>query len=250
MPLGCDWRYSHPSNRHARRRSSSAPPLRPNRAHVRNRGKASLRVRTRFRRRALSPLLSRFAGSGRRWTGFESTCYAVSTDGIHCQAHLGLFEVNARATTMRSCTVRAAVAQFRPVSDSRPGADPAQRYKALGGSGFGPCRLFRPTGFTKSCARRPHQTRRARFAERRVLVRDGKPICLLLAHVRSDVECAHQSRCTLSDFVAWTDMPMEFGDTAPEHLYTNQTTPYFARHCTSRSPRGSCRADAWCPRKR
>jgi hypothetical protein len=36
------------------------------------------------------------------------------------------------------------------------------------------------------------------------------------------------SRTTSKDFVHWTEpVDMEFGDTAPEHLYTNGTHPYF-----------------------
>jgi hypothetical protein len=36
------------------------------------------------------------------------------------------------------------------------------------------------------------------------------------------------SRTTSKDFVTWTDpKPMKFGDTPYEHLYTNQTHPYF-----------------------
>ena len=36
------------------------------------------------------------------------------------------------------------------------------------------------------------------------------------------------SRCESTDFVNWTDpVPMTFGDTPMEHLYTNQTRPYY-----------------------
>lgn len=35
-------------------------------------------------------------------------------------------------------------------------------------------------------------------------------------------------RCTSKDFLHWSEpVPMDYGDTPPEHMYTNSTTPYF-----------------------
>jgi len=50
------------------------------------------------------------------------------------------------------------------------------------------------------------------------------------------------ARTTSKDFLRWTPpVEMTFGDAPPEHLYTNQTSPYFrAPHIYSASLRALC----------
>lgn len=73
------------------------------------------------------------AGDGTR---IESTCYAVSTDGVHFKKpNLGLFEVQGTRNNNVILWLRAVVAQLRTVPlRRRPDADPQLRYKALGGT--------------------------------------------------------------------------------------------------------------------
>jgi len=171
--------------------------------------------------------------AGADGSGLESTCYAVSTDGIHfAKPNLGLFEVSGTRDN------NAILHGFEPLShnfaaflDSRPGADPAQRYKALGGtSASGLVAFISPDGIHWQKLREEAVIKQGALDSQNVAFwseTENQYVCYLRTFdPTSNVRTV--SRCTSSDFVAWTDIvPMEFGDTAPEHLYTNQTTPYF-----------------------
>ncbi|NIA31201.1 MAG: hypothetical protein GWP06_14990, partial [Actinobacteria bacterium] len=75
-------------------------------------------------------------GAGKDGSNDATTCYAESRDGIHwTKPNLGIFTVNG---TKKNNVVMANAApmthNFSPFLDTRPDVDPAQRFKALGGS--------------------------------------------------------------------------------------------------------------------
>jgi len=165
------------------------------------------------------------------------TCYAESTDGVTwARPNLGLFEVTGtRDNNVVLANAPRHVGNFSPLLDTRPGVDPAQRYKAFAG---GP-----PTAFVSADG-----IRWAKLREEPVLSHDrpawdsqnlafwseseGCYVGYFRTHRPSpDVE-GHGyrwvSRSTSEDFVSWGPLlEMDAGDTPPEHLYTNGTHPYF-----------------------
>ncbi len=74
--------------------------------------------------------------------GWEPTCYAESADGIHfTRPRLGLVDFN--GSTANNIIWRGVISHnFAAFRDTNPAADPAARYKALGGLGFEHAGLF------------------------------------------------------------------------------------------------------------
>ncbi|MCC6152957.1 MAG: hypothetical protein IT367_04330 [Candidatus Hydrogenedentes bacterium] len=170
------------------------------------------------------------AGDGTR---IESTCYAVSTDGIHFKKpNLGLFEVQGtRDNNVILSGFEPLSHNFAPFLDARPDADPAQRYKALAGtSSTGLVAFVSPDGIHWQKLREEAVIKQGALDSQNVAFwseSEQQYICYLRTF-DPKTEVRTVSRCTSQDFVTWTNIePMEFGDTTPEHLYTNQTTPYF-----------------------
>lgn len=170
------------------------------------------------------------AGDGTR---IESTCYAVSTDGIHFKKpNLGLFEVQGtRDNNVILSGFEPLSHNFAPFLDARPDVDPAQRYKALAGtSSTGLVAFVSPDGIHWQKLRDEAVIKQGALDSQNVAFwseSEHQYLCYLRTF-DPKTEVRTVSRCTSQDFVTWTDIePMEFGDTTPEHLYTNQTTPYF-----------------------
>src|SRR5690606_22354023 len=74
--------------------------------------------------------------AGRDGNESETTCIALSTDGIHwTKPELGLCEVEGSRLSNVVLAHAAPVTQnFRPLIDQKPNAKPDQKYKALGGT--------------------------------------------------------------------------------------------------------------------
>lgn len=165
----------------------------------------------------------------------EVTCVALSVDGVHWQKpHLGLFEVEG---TRDNNVVLAGYAplshNFSPFLDTRPGVPADERFKALGGTEeSGLVAFVSGDGF------------RWRKLREEAVITDGKFDSQNVAFW-SEAEGVYVSyfrtwsgggwdgfrtvsRATSPDFVNWSPTdPMTFGDAPMEHLYTNQTLPYF-----------------------
>lgn len=173
--------------------------------------------------------------SGKDGSDAETTCYATSPDGrTFTRPDLGLFEVHG---TRKNNAILAGMApfssNFSPVLDTRPGVSQAQRFKALAGTRKSGLVAFQSAdGIHWKKMREEPVFREGAFdsqnlafwseAEQRYVLyfRTFKPV--------GGARYRWISRTTSTDFLNWTPpADMSFGDAPPEHLYVNQTHPYF-----------------------
>jgi hypothetical protein len=166
----------------------------------------------------------------------EVICYAESKDGIHwTKPDLNLFEVNGSKKNNVVLAHAAPVTHnFSPFIDTRPGVDPAQKYKAVGGlEKTGLVAYVSPDGihWTKLqdeplIGPRPHD-----FDSQNVIFwseAEQQYVCYFRSWVKYDKRYRSVARATSKDFIHWTEPKhMDYGDTPPEQLYTNQTSPYY-----------------------
>lgn len=180
--------------------------------------------------------------SNRDGSSDEVTCTAESTDGIHwTRPDVGLFEVQGtRKNNVVLMNAQTATHNFSPFLDERPGVPPDARFKALGGTmdGGGLTAWQSADGWhwTKLAAEPVITPERVPFkymfdsqnvsfwssAERKYLCYYRVFEQGIRRIVRSESE----------DFRHWTaPVLMEYrhgeGPATIEHLYTNQTHPYF-----------------------
>ncbi len=171
--------------------------------------------------------------SGKDGSPAEVTCYAESGDGVHwTKPELGLFEINgSKANNVVLANAAPVTHNFCPFIDRRPGVDPDQRYKALGGTAHSGLiayvsadglrwrklqdePVFRDTGWVFDSQNVPFWSET-----------EGRYV---LYYRRSVDGVRAIARSTSSDFRHWDEpVQMSFGDTPREHLYTNQTRPYY-----------------------
>jgi len=178
---------------------------------------------------------------GRDGDSGEVYCYAESSDGIHwTKPDLNLFEV---AGDSKNNIVLAdappVTHNFCPMLDSRPDVPAEQRYKAIGGTvNSGLIAWSSPDGIHWS-----------RMQEKAILSKDMVPYRHMFDSQNLVFWSAEEQqylcyfrvfkngirricRSTSRDFLNWTEpVLMQYrhkGGEAPiEHLYTNQTHPYF-----------------------
>jgi hypothetical protein len=177
----------------------------------------------------------------------EVTCYAESRDGVHwTKPTLGLHGSHGRSDTniVLGIGPNRVSHNFAPILDTRTGVPAAERYKAVGGKG--------PTGHSSPGLYRyvsadgihwkpyPGGPLFAGYAldSLNVLAWLPEEECYAIyLRTWSEGGTPEQpkfkgirtiSRSTSRDFINWTKPePMSFGDTPLEHLYTNNTQPYF-----------------------
>ncbi len=173
--------------------------------------------------------------AGKDGSPTEVTCCAESRDGRNwTKPDLGLFEVMG---TRKNNVVLAGMAplshNFCPLLDSRPGVPAAQRYKALAGtnqSGLVACVSADGIHWQK-LQDKPVITEGA-FDSQNVAFWSGTEQCYV-CYFRSWTESFRRiSRTTSKDFLRWTPpVLVQYrgvdGPAPIEHLYTNQTQPYF-----------------------
>jgi len=161
----------------------------------------------------------------------ECTCYAESKDGIHwTKPTLGLFEMNGNRENNVILAQHAPLSHnFCPMLDSRAGVPDEERYKALAGT--------RKTGLVafvsadgvhwKKMREEPVITEGA-FDSQNVPMwseHEQRYVCYFRVFVDG---FRRISRTTSKDFREWSEpVLMHYGDKPIEHLYTNQTHPYF-----------------------
>jgi hypothetical protein len=165
----------------------------------------------------------------------EVTCYAESLDGISwVKPNLGLFEVHG---TRDNNVVLAGQApfshNFAPFLDGRPGVPPEERFKALAGTSekglFG---FVSPDGLRWRKLRETPLLTRGAFDSQNVAFwseAERGYVLYLRTWTKGGFEGFRTiSRATSPDFLKWDEpVPMSFGQTPLEHLYTSQTHPYF-----------------------
>lgn len=173
--------------------------------------------------------------AGKDGSNAETTCYAESPDGIHwTKPELGLFAVGGSAANNVVLADMAPYSHnFAPFLDARPGAPAAERYKALGGTmESGLAAFVSEDGLRwRKLQEKPVITQGALDSQNIAFwsEHEGCYVCYLRTWNQGEFAGYRTvSRCTSQDFLAWTDpVQMDFGDTPMEHLYTNQTTPYY-----------------------
>lgn len=173
--------------------------------------------------------------AGRDGSEAEVTCYAESPDGIRWEKpELGLFEVaGTRATNVILAGQAPASHNFSPFLDARPGVPDEERFKALAGtSESGLLAFVSADGVRWRKLREEPVLRDGAF--------DSQNVAFWSPHERRYVSYFRTwtegefrgyrtfSRATSEDFLSWSgSVPADFGDAPREHLYTNQTHPYF-----------------------
>jgi hypothetical protein len=176
----------------------------------------------------------------------EVTCYAESRDGIHwVKPILGLHEYKgskANNIVMPPNNRLRVSHNFAVFLDERPGVPADERYKAVGGTSNRWERDHtRPHGLFRYVSRDGIHWRLfagdsifKEYALDTLNVVGWSPAenCYV-AFIRPGPTKARSklrtiSRATSKDFLHWTEpVEMEFGDSPPEHIYTNATQPYF-----------------------
>lgn len=172
---------------------------------------------------------------GKDGTNVETTCIAESKDGIHWhKPQLNLYEINGSLLNNVILANEAPASHnFSPFLDTNPDAKSDQKYKALAGS--------KKSGLM---AYTSHDGIHWKKLQEGAVFTDGqfdsqnvsfwsehekKYICYFRTWT-GDGFSGYRSvgRTTSADFIRWSPPEqMTFGDTPPEHLYTQQTSPYF-----------------------
>lgn len=168
--------------------------------------------------------------SGRDGSPTEVTCYAESKDGRSwVRPELGLYEV---AGTRRNNVVLAGKApyshNFCPMIDRRPGVPADERYKALAGVGKTGLAAFASADGLRWRLLKESALTRGAFDSQNVPFWSEAEGCYLCYFRVFKDGYRRIARATSKDFLTWSDpVLMEYGDRPVEHLYTNQTSPYF-----------------------
>lgn len=163
----------------------------------------------------------------------ETTCYAESRDGIHWEKpSLGLFEVHGtRDNNVVLADAAPVTHNFAPFLDTRADVPDDERYKALGGTsksgliayvsadGLRWRRLQQDPVFT--------DTGWIFDSQNNASWSDAEQ-CYVLYYRKAPEKVRSIARATSPDFRSWTaGEMMDFADAPVEHLYTNQTEPYY-----------------------
>lgn len=177
----------------------------------------------------------------------EVTCYAESRDGIvWTKPNLGLHASHCRNDTniVVGMGAHRVTHNFAPILDDRLGVPASERYKAVGGKGptsapspglfryvsadgihwrsFSPDPIFAGYALDSLNVLTWIPAEQCYAVYLRTWSEGGTPEQPKFKGIRTI------SRSTSKDFVVWTKPePMSFGDTPLEHLYTNNTQPYY-----------------------
>ncbi len=173
--------------------------------------------------------------SGPDGSAAESTCYAVSKDGKHfTRPDLGLFEYKgSRKNNLILAGLPPFSSNFSPVIDTRPGVPADQRYKALAGSRKSGLVAFQSAdGIRWKKMREEPVFRDGAFDSQNLAFwseSEQKYVMYFRTFkVVSGKRVRWISRATSDDFLRWSaGAEMTFGDAPADHLYVNQTHPYF-----------------------
>lgn len=165
----------------------------------------------------------------------ENTCYAESVDGVNwIKPELNLFNVNGNTKNNVILANAAPVTHnFSPFLDARKDVDSKQKYKALGGTEkSGLIAYVSEDGIHWSMLQKEPVFSDGKFDSQNVSFWSEEEqlyICYFRSWTKSGYHGFRSvSRTTSKDFIYWSDpVEMNFGDTPREHLYTNQTAPYY-----------------------
>ena len=164
----------------------------------------------------------------------EVTCLAESDDGVHWKKpDLELYPVaGASKNNVVLKNQTPASHNFSPFFDRRKGVSPEERYKALGGTSAGLIAFSSPDGVRWNRMQEKPVFTEGVFDSQNVSFyseEEKQYVCYFRTWTGKGYRGYRTiSRTTSKDFIHWAKPePMTFGDTPNEHLYVNQTTPYF-----------------------
>jgi hypothetical protein len=161
----------------------------------------------------------------------EVTCLAESNDGVRwTKPDLGLYEVaGTRDNNVVFTGEPPFSTNFSPFVDSRPGVDGGARYKALAGTAkTGLVAFVSSDGLHWRKLREPPVITEGAFDSQNVSFWSTHENCYVSYFRTFKNGIRRISRTTSRDFESWTPpVLMEYPDKPIEHLYTNQTQPYF-----------------------
>jgi len=161
----------------------------------------------------------------------QTTCYAESKDGIKWnKPALGLFEANGSKENNILLATEPETHNFSPFLDTNPEAVRGQKYKALGGnSKSGLIPYVSPDGIHWKRLQNEGVILKGAFDSQNVAFwseNEGQYVCYFRIFTNDRIRSV--SRTTSKDFITWSEpVEMTYGNTPPEHLYTQQTSPYF-----------------------
>lgn len=175
---------------------------------------------------------------GKAYTNDEWTCYAESKDGINWEKpSLGLFEYNGSYDNNIVLAGEAPVHHnFSPFIDKNPNVVPAHKYKAIGGTGrekVGLIPYSSPDGIHWKKYHDEGVITDGAFDSQNVAFwseSENRYVCYFRVFSKDESGKSYRAvrRATSSDFIYWSDgVEMTYGDTPSEHLYIQQTSPYF-----------------------
>ncbi len=168
-------------------------------------------------------------------TNDEVTCYAESEDGLRfTRPKLGLHEVRgSRENNVILANAAPLSHNFSPFLDDRPGVPADQRFKALAGTNrTGLVAFASGDGIRWRKLQEKGVITQGAFDSQNVAFwapAEKQYVCYFRTFKKiGNTGYRWISRTTSKDFLNWTPpVEMTFGDVPPEHLYTNQTHPYF-----------------------
>ena len=161
----------------------------------------------------------------------QVTCYAESKDGINwIKPVLGLFESDGSKENNIILTTEPETHNFSPFIDTNPDVIPSQKFKALGGkSPTGLIPYVSADGIHWEKIQDSGVIKKGAFDSQNVVFwseSEGHYVCYFRTFTETKIRSV--SRATSKDFINWSEpLEMTYGDTPNEHLYTQQTSPYF-----------------------
>lgn len=166
---------------------------------------------------------------------YNATCYAESKDGVTwIKPNLGIYEVKGtRDNNIILYDNESVEHNFSVFIDSRKGVPAGQRYKGVGGMDiYGLFAYASPDGIHWKRLFKHPILFDDRYDSQNVLFwseAEQLYLCYYRSWTRTDsLGIRTISRATSPDFEHWSKgEPMQFGNTPMEHLYTNQTDPYY-----------------------
>lgn len=173
--------------------------------------------------------------AGADGSSIEVTCYAFSFDGVNwTKPALGLYEIfGTRDNNVILYNDPPFSHNFAPFLDAKAGIPKEERFKALAGTeSTGLVPFVSPDGIHWKKFREKAVILDGKFDSQNVAFWSESEGCYV-CYFRTWSEGGWQgfrtiSRSTSADFITWSPPEaMTFGKTPMEHLYTNQTTPYF-----------------------
>ncbi|MBL8175228.1 MAG: hypothetical protein JNK48_11210 [Bryobacterales bacterium] len=173
--------------------------------------------------------------AGKDLSSYECTCLALSKDGKQfTRPDLGIHEYQgSRKNNLILANEPPYSSNFSPFIDTRPGVAADQRYKALAGTQKGGLVAFQSAdGIRWKKMRQEGVFLKGVFDSQNLAFwseTEQKYVMYFRTFKRFNGRGVRWiSRTTSDDFLYWSEpVDMTFGGAPPEHMYVNQTHPYY-----------------------